>query len=154
MSRLPPISRGGIVRRPALAAAGIAVSGNASATGAPAAASASSAPRDLLHQLPRGRDANDTGERVARDGHARQLRRARLAAGDLPLDEVRVGEQIGEETEAGDDGGDAEVRRLVADELDVDRVPRRGAFDVDGTRERMAEAEVDRLGIVVGARAA
>ena len=27
MSRLPPISRGGIVRRPALAAAGIAVSG-------------------------------------------------------------------------------------------------------------------------------
>ena len=42
MSRLPPISRGGIVRRPAFAAAGIAVSGMESATGAPASASACS----------------------------------------------------------------------------------------------------------------
>ena len=62
----------------------------------------------------RRRDADDAGEHVLRHRDAGQLLRARDAAGDLPLDEVRLGEEVGEEAEAGDDRGDAEVGRLVA----------------------------------------
>ena len=102
------------------------------------------AARDLVHQLARRRDADDAGERVARHGDARKLLRARLAVGDLPPDEVGIDEDVGQEAEAGDDGGNAEVGRLVGDELDVDDVARLGPVDVDGTCERMAEAQVQR----------
>ena len=144
MSRLPPISRGGIVRSPALAAAGIAVSGKLVGDGAACIRDRLLALGDRLHQLLRGRDADDAGEGVSRNGHARQLRRSRAAAGDVPVHEERVGEEICEEAEAGDDGGHAEVGGLVGDELDLEHVARLRALDLDGAGQRMAEPEVER----------
>ncbi len=65
------------------------------------------------------------------------------AAGDLPRDEIGIREHVREEAESGNDGGDAEVGRLIGEELDVDDVARLCTFDVDGTRQRMAQPEVD-----------
>ena len=102
MSRLPPISRGGIVRRPAFAAAGIAVSGTASATSAGIGERLLAA-GDLVHQLQRRRDADDTGKGTARDDHARECGERARPSGDLPDHEEGLREEVGEEAEAGDD---------------------------------------------------
>ena len=143
ISRFPPISRGGIVRRPSRR--GCRDRGLREGVGHRRACGRECllAARDLVHQLVRGCDADDARERLAGNRNARELRRARLATGDVPLDEVRIGEHVGEEAEAGKHGGDAEVARLVREELDVDSVARLGIFDVDGARQRMAQPEVD-----------
>ena len=143
-SRLPPVSRGGIVRRPSAASGGTAASGSESATGWPCTRSRSSRARTASQPLVRRRDADDAGEELLRNGHARQLRRARDAVRDLPLDHVRLREEVGEEPEAGDHPGDAEVGGLVGDELDLEHLARLRALDVDRPRQRMPEPEVER----------
>ena len=144
MSRLPPISRGGIVRRPALASGWDCRFRQLVGNGGAGIRERLLALRDRLHQLLRGGDAYDSGEGVSCNGHARQLRRSRVAAGDVPFHEKGVGEQICEVAEAGDDGGHAEVGGLVGDELDIDDVARHGTLDVHGSRQRMPEPEVER----------
>jgi hypothetical protein len=72
---------------------------------------------------------------------------------DLPFDEEGLGEDVSEEAEAGDDTGDAEVGRLVCDELDLDDVARLGPFDEHGACQRMPEIEVERKQVGVGALA-
>ena len=53
------------------------------------------------------------------------------------------GKTSGEEAEAGNHGGDAEVRRLVRDQLDDEQVAGLGALDEQRPGQRMAEAEVE-----------
>src|SRR5207248_6285461 len=91
------------------------------------------------------------GEHVLRLRDAWKLLGSRQAAGDLPLDQVRLREQVGEEPEAGDDGRGPEVVWLVSDELDLERLTGLGASDVDGAGQRMAEPEVQAAGVGVRA---
>ena len=69
-------------------------------------------------------------------GHrdAWELVRAGDGAVELPADEERLGEEVGEEAEAGDDAVDAEGRRLVAEDLDLEHVAGLGTFDEDAGR--------------------
>src|SRR6185436_2638612 len=70
---------------------------------------------------------------------------------DLPGDEERLHKDVGEEAEPRDDAVDAEVGGRVPEDLDVERIARLRACDVDRPREGMPEAEVERR--AVGVRA-
>ena len=96
-----------------------------------------------LHQLRRGGHAHHAGVNARRDGHAWKLVRASGGAVELPPHEERLGEEVVEEAEAGDDAVDAEARRLVAEDLDRKHVTRLGTVDEDGAGERVAEPEVE-----------
>ena len=98
---------------------------------------------DRRQQLVRRRDADDSRERVLGHGDAGQLRRPRKPAVEVPRHHVRLGEQVGEEPEPGDDGRDAEVRRLVGEELDLEDVARLRSLDMHRPAERVAEPEVE-----------
>src|SRR5918992_2934509 len=99
----------------------------------------------------RGGDAGHAGERGLRDCDAGELRAGGTASLDLPLDQVGVGEEVGEVAEPGDHGGDAEVRRPVREKLDLEEVAGLGALDPDGPGKRVPEPEVKRPGVLVGA---
>src|SRR4029077_12039508 len=71
---------------------------------------------ELLEQRMRRRDADDACEALVGNRDARELLGAGDAAVDLPLDEVRVGNEVREVAEAGDDRGRAEVGGLVLEE--------------------------------------
>ena len=102
-------------------------------------------------QLVRRGHADHASERVPGHGDTGQLRRPRDADGDLPGDDVRVREEIGQEPEAGDDRRHAGVRGLVREELDLEHVARLRALDMDRAGERVAEPEVEATGVRVGA---
>src|SRR5262249_1205353 len=111
------------------------------------------APAELLQQRVGRRDADDARERLLRYRDARQLRSSCEPALDLPLDEVRVGEEVGEVAEPGNDRRRPEIGRLVLDELHLEDVARLRAADVERARQRMPEAEVQPPGVGVGALA-
>ena len=96
-------------------------------------------------------DAGDAGEGRVRDGDARQLRGPGASALDLPLDEVRIREDVCEVAEAGDDRGHAEPGRFVCDKVDLEEVAGFGSLHVDGPGERVPEAQLDRAGVLVRA---
>ena len=108
---------------------------------------------ELLHERRRRRRADDAGERLLGDGDARQLGGARDAAVDLPLDEIRVGEEVGQVAEARDDRSRPEVGRLVLEELDFEDVAGLRAADGERACQRVAEPEVQPAGVGVRALA-
>ena len=72
---------------------------------------------------------------------------------ELPADEERLGEEVGEEAEAGDDPVHAEVGGLVPDELDLEHVARLCPLDVHRPGQRVSEPEVEAPAVGVRARA-
>ena len=153
MSRLPPFSRGGTVRSPAAATGGKAVSGRSPATGPPAARMRSS--RARCRSISSWDGATPITPAWTHGGHRdpRQLSGARVRPVELPADEERLGEEVGEEAEAGDDPVHAEVRGLVPDELDLEHVARLCPLDVDRPGQRVSEPEVEPPAVGVRARA-
>ena len=107
----------------------------------------------LRHQRPGGGDAEDA--RVHHRGHrdARERVRAGGAVCDLPLHEVRIREEVREEAEPGHDPVDAEVRGLVAEDLDGEEVAGLRALDRDRPGQGMSCAEAEPPAVGVGARA-
>ena len=88
-----------------------------------------------LHQLVRRRDTDHArvdARRAPRPPVARPS--ARRVAVELPAHEERLREDVGEEPEAGDHRVDAEVRRLVGEQLDLEHVARLGALDEERAR--------------------
>ena len=101
----------------------------------------------------RRRHADHTGEQLLGDRDARQLLAARYAVRDFPLDEVGIGEEVGEEAEAGDQRGRAELVRLVGEQLDLEHLARLGAFHVHRPGQWVAESPVGVRDVFVGALA-
>ncbi len=143
MSRLPPVSRGGIVRSPPAAAAGTALLGHRSATGPPAARIRSSRARCRSISACEGATPITpawTQAGTATPGSSGDRARRRV---ELPGDEERLREDVRQEAEAGDHRVDAEVRCLVRDELDLEHVTRLGTLDEQRAGERMSTAEIE-----------
>ena len=92
----------------------------------------------------RRRHAHHAHERRAGNAHAGQVGRIRKTARHLPVDDVRLGEVIPQESEPGHD--EREPARRGVDRLDLDRqqVARLRALDVDRSGERMDAAHLDR----------
>ena len=151
MSMLPPVSRGGMVRRPEAARVGSAASGASSATGPPAARIRSS--RALgLHQRVRRRQADHaawTHAGTAIPGSSG----ARVGAVELPGDEEPRREEVGEEAEAGDHAVDSEGRSLVLEELHLEHVARLRPLHVDRSCEGVRRPQVGSVAVGVGALA-
>ena len=106
-----------------------------------------------LHQLVGRRDADHAGVDAGGHRDPRQLSGARVRPVELPADEERLGEEVGEEAEAGDDPVHAEVRGLVPDELDLEHVARLCPLDVHRPGQRVSEPEVEPPAVGVRARA-
>ena len=153
MSTLPPCSRGGTVRSASAAmagSAGTAPAGLGQQDGIVRSAGGQvRLPGGDRRQQVAGRgDADDAHERGAGDPHAGQVVRRRPAVGQLPADQVGVGEVVAQEPEPGDLGREPERLRDHLQDLGHQQVARLGAGHEHRPGERVDQAEVDLLDVL------
>ncbi len=145
MSKLPPFSRGGIVRNasdaigsePGTAPCGLGRQRNAAAGG-----KVSLAAPDGLAQFLRGGDADDPDKRAVGNAHIRKLGRLGKAVLDRPFGDIGVGERVAQKAKARHLHSVAEIGRLHVADLDFEQVARRSTRDVDRPGQGMNEVQV------------
>src|SRR5690606_41507715 len=87
-------------------------------------------------------DADRAGERLDRDlDPGRELR---LALGEIPDLQDRLGELVGQESESGDDRGPAPLGAAKVEDLHLQHVAGSRPLDVDRAGDRVDAGEVDR----------
>ena len=89
------------------------------------------AQQDCLAQGPGGGDADGAHKGRFGDADAGQLRRLGEPVAHFPMGDVGFEVQVAQEAEAGQDGGEAPLRRFDVADGDFQQVARFGAVDVD-----------------------
>lgn len=74
-----------------------------------------------------------------------------MRAVELPGNDERLSEHVGEESESGDDGVDAEGWCLVLDELDLEDIARLCVLDEERPGERMSTTELQPVAVSMDA---
>ena len=97
-----------------------------------------------------GQHPDRAHERRHRHAHARHLVRRRRLAVELPVDHVRVGEQIAQEAEARHDHRVPVLIGLDVDQRDREHIALLGALDEHRSGERVHQVEIERGDVVRG----
>ena len=148
---LPPFSRGGIVRRQSSlwlpsgphTAAGCAPAGCGASAMPPASARAASRAFPCLNLRLAREHADGTRKRLVRYGDPGHLVGYGPARGEAPVDDGRIGVEIAQEPESGNDQGVAVLVGVDCQQLDLQRVSALRSVDVDGSGHRVNEVEIE-----------
>ncbi len=105
----------------------------------------------FLHQRVGRRHADHAGVDAGGNRDPRKLVAASVCAVERPGNDERLGEDVGEESESGDDGVDSKIRGVVLEELDLEDVAGLGLLDEERAGEGMSAAEIQAVAICVDA---
>src|SRR5579862_3240842 len=144
MSRLPPFSRGGIVRKASEAIGSVAgTAPRASGGSASPPRAASSASRRVTRSRSSREGATPITDKGAiGDLHIRQIGRLGKAVLDRPFGDIGFRERIAEKAEPRHLHRIAKAGRLHVADLDLEQIARLGAADKDRPGQRMDAIEI------------